>query len=198
MWERALTQCHSWDPVYRTLQRPFLALRCLAVGTGTTQQGAVDVFCTKDSPWKRLAAASRREKKMSHMTVGQLTPDLVMTLKMRSTYCRRFSCNGVQVVTPTACVDRSLPRPPCWPLEQSDHTGDGAAVAAADALPLSTYRGASLAAAAVTGANTWSSGGVPLLHVTSLTGAGVKLPGTCLPDSENPVSFLQRHEKDLT
>lgn len=49
------------------------------------------------SPWKRLAAASRREKKMSHMTVGQLTPDLVMTVKMRSTYCRRLSCRSREV-----------------------------------------------------------------------------------------------------
>lgn len=31
---------------------------------------------------------------MSHMTVGQLTPDLVMTLNTRSTNCRRFSCKG--------------------------------------------------------------------------------------------------------
>lgn len=51
------------------------------------------------SPWKRLAAASRREKKMSHMTVGQLTPDAVMTLKTRSTYCRRFSCKGGTVLS---------------------------------------------------------------------------------------------------
>ncbi|MGH0192908.1 UNVERIFIED_CONTAM: hypothetical protein FKN15_045403 [Acipenser sinensis] len=36
-------------------------------------------------PWKRLAADSLREKKMSHMTVGQLTPELVITVKIRST-----------------------------------------------------------------------------------------------------------------
>lgn len=64
---------------------------------------------TEDSPWKRLAAASRREKKMSHMTVGQLTPDLVMMLKMRSTYCRRFSCNRMWVGHPaSACAGPRL------------------------------------------------------------------------------------------
>lgn len=46
---------------------------------------------------------------MSHMTVGQLTPDLVMTLKMRSTYCRRFSCNEMWVGHPnSAHVDPTL------------------------------------------------------------------------------------------
>lgn len=46
---------------------------------------------------------------MSHMTVGQLTPDLVMTLKMRSTYCRRFSCNEMWVGHPnSAHVDLTL------------------------------------------------------------------------------------------
>lgn len=69
-------------------------------------------LATEDSPWKRLAAASRREKKMSHMTVGQLTPDLVMMLKMRSTYCRRFSCNEVWAGHPaSACLDPTPPRP---------------------------------------------------------------------------------------
>lgn len=48
---------------------------------------------------------------MSHMTVGQLTPDLVMTLKMRSTYCRRFSCNEVGAGHPNSAVwARLLPR----------------------------------------------------------------------------------------
>lgn len=36
-------------------------------------------------PWKRVAADSLKEKKISHMTVGQRTPDVVITLKMRST-----------------------------------------------------------------------------------------------------------------
>ena len=50
---------------------------------------------------------------MSHMTVGQLTPDLVMTLKMRSTYCRRFSCKGGAQcrLLPTPLGGRA-PRPP--------------------------------------------------------------------------------------
>lgn len=61
------------------------------------------------SPWKRLAAASRREKKMSHMTVGQLSPDVVMTLKTRSTYCRRFSCKGG--AQPSAPDSPGLPCP---------------------------------------------------------------------------------------
>lgn len=48
-------------------------------------------FSGSGLPWKRVAADSLREKKMSHMTVGQRTPEVVMTLKMRSTYWRRFS-----------------------------------------------------------------------------------------------------------
>lgn len=32
-----------------------------------------------------MAADSLKEKKMSHMTVGQRTPEVVMTLKMWST-----------------------------------------------------------------------------------------------------------------
>lgn len=50
---------------------------------------------------------------MSHMTVGQLSPDVVMTLKTRSTYCRRFSCKGGAqcrlLQTPLGC---RAPRPP--------------------------------------------------------------------------------------
>lgn len=86
------------------------------------------IFCcmnisTEDSPWKRLAAASRREKKMSHMTVGQLTPDLVMTLKIRSTYCRRFSCNDMRVGHPNnAHLDPTLSQG-C--MEHHDYTGEG-------------------------------------------------------------------------
>lgn len=156
----------------RTWKRPFSALRRLAVGTGTTQPGAMDVFCSKDSPWKRLAAASRREKKMSHMTVGQLTPDLVMTVKIRSTYCRRFSCNGVWVGHPTARLDRSLPRSPCRPPEQSDHTGDGAAVDSHG-----SRRGTSLDVQRDLSSGSRGHQGKPLelsTTLTSLTGAGMK------------------------
>lgn len=76
------------EPPYRALK-----LLCFEVNS----RGRDCMRASMDgSPWKRLAAASRREKKMSHITVGQLTPDLVMALKMWSTYCRRFSCNGRQ------------------------------------------------------------------------------------------------------
>lgn len=98
----------------------------------------MDIFChmslsTEDSPWKRLAAASRREKKMSHMTVGQLTPDLVMTLKMRSTYCRRFSCSKMWVgYLNNAHLDPTLSQG-CR--EHHDHAGEGASQEAGEPWP---------------------------------------------------------------
>lgn len=126
---------------------------------------------------------------MSHMTVGQLTPDLVMTLKIRSTYCRRFSCNGVQPGHPEGPVAQAALLAPT----AVEHTREGAAVEsrgghrhtspqqAHGAIAVSRQRGEHRASPCRSAGGQPRSS-LPNAHLTNWT--GTKSPGTHLPDRE--------------